>query len=91
LSVFVARHFGVKRSTIASYTQQLHSISVNHSPNPTPNLTLHMSVQGYFFRVHAVAHRGSIQHVTSHQIKAGAEHPRTSRPGGDGVKGPTTV
>jgi len=22
---------------LASYTQQLHSISVNHSPNPNPN------------------------------------------------------
>jgi len=24
---------------LASYTQQLHSISVNHNPNPNPNLT----------------------------------------------------
>jgi len=24
---------------LASYTQQLHSISVNHSPNPNPNPT----------------------------------------------------
>jgi len=29
----------VKKGRLASYTQQLHSISVNHSPNPNPNHT----------------------------------------------------
>jgi len=36
---------------LASYTQQLQSISVNHSPNPNPNPNLTnpaLGVQGYF-------------------------------------------
>jgi len=47
---------------LSSYTQQLHSISVNHSPNPTPNPNPHnptpnpthislLSVQSYFSSV----------------------------------------